>query len=377
MRHYVVRPGDTLAKIANEFGVNWRDLLKANPHATFTPGDPTTLRPGVVLHVLGVDPLEKRVEALEQAVWPPPGEEPPDGGGDPGDPGGGDDEEPPVDPNFPEPFMSYESSGPIILDGESGVTIEGYSFDNLTWPDRPITLMNCSDITIRYCDSRRCSMGIVYAVNCHDITVEYCRVENITGPYERTGANRANFYQFNNVDGFYCHHLKGRYGDTEDVFSHYASKNGVLEDVAWEGAVDYDQPTSDGSPSIPWRSPSGTGAICGDGGGANVIIRRATFLNPGQVGLAIAGGTNCGFEDCVVVSTQWPVTRPSGGSGNVGAYVWNQYPYGCSGHHLTGCRVRFHNGNHWWNGGNCGAIDRSGSVFGDLTLNPEDYRVVL
>lgn len=304
-----------------------------------------------------VDSHEVRIEALESTEPPVP--EPPD-------PPAGD---------WPDPFMSYPASQPIRLVGVRDRVIEHLAFDGLAWPAQPIVLDNCDNVTIRRVDFRRSSIG-VYAVNSRNITIEYCRAENITGPSERTGANRANFYQFNNVDGFHCHHLKGRYGDTEDVFSHYASRNGVLEDVAWEGAVRTDQPTSDSTPSIPWRSNSGTGAICGDGGGnnsRNVQVRRATFLNPGQVGIAIAGGQNCSFTDCVVVSNANPPTRQV----NVAAYVWNQYSGTCAGHVLRNNRTRFHNNNNFWNGGNCGSVDTQGSVWGDMSLNPADYRVTL
>ena len=62
---------------------------------------------------------------------------------------------------------------------------------------------------------------------------------------------------------------------------------------------------------------------------------------------------------------------------NVGGYVWDYIDAGCSGHSYTNTRVWFGNLNHFWDGGNCGPIDTTGSVFGDGTLDPEDYRVLL
>jgi hypothetical protein len=51
----------------------------------------------------------------------------------------------------------------------------------------------------------------------------------------------------------------------------------------------------------------------------------------------------------------------------------------CSGHAMTNIRAFDENveGDGFWDGENCGAIDLTDSDFDDDTLDPEDYRVTL
>lgn len=282
---------------------------------------------------------------------------------------------------WPDAFMSYPLSSPIVLDNVHGspgspYVIEEKSFQNLAYPQRPITLSNCSYITVRRIDSRRCSMGVLYAINCNNLVIDHCRAENITGPNERPGGeNRANMYQLNDCTVFDCSWFKVRYGDNEDWFSHFNSDTGTLSNFEIEGAITTNQPTSDGGPSIPWRSTSGTGAIMGDGGGFGVTVSDGSMIEPGQVGIAIAGGYDCTFDNVVVIGT----SNTAEGELNTAGYVWDQYPEepGCYGHAVTNCRTWFANGGHFWDGATCGAINFSGSVFGDGTLDVNDFRVVL
>ncbi len=121
-------------------------------------------------------------------------------------------EPPPSGPGWPDAFMSYTPSGSISLDGISGVSpedpyiIDYLSFEDLVRPDpRPITLENCENILIRRIDTRKCTMGLVYAVNCQNIEVEFCRAENIGFEFEGEAFpgndNDLNFYQMNAVSG--------------------------------------------------------------------------------------------------------------------------------------------------------------------------------
>ena len=62
----------------------------------------------------------------------------------------------------------------------------------------------------------------------------------------------------------------------------------------------------------------------GDGGASYAIARNNVLLNPGQVGIFIAGGTNNAIIDNVVYGDQRP-------SSNVGIYVWGQDNRRCCG----------------------------------------------
>ena len=304
----------------------------------------------------------------------------------------------PEDPGWPDVFMSYPNQAtPIVLDGASNQTIENLSFEGLERADgQPIQLVNCDNITIRRIDSRNCTMGIVYAEDCTNITVEYCRAENIGLEFDYAGwigagttpnlyenENDLNFLQFNGVNGFTIQHCKGRYGNTEDVFSVFNSSNGVMTDLHWEGAILGSEPTSDASAAVRWRSPSGTGALIGDGGTAvNVTVSNSSFLNPGQVGIAIAGGTNMEWNNVVCMSEAASNVsefdeKPSGE--NIASYSINYYgPAACNTGSFIDCRLFFGgSGESWYTDNSCGVVTRTGTVDQDATLVAADYRVVL
>jgi hypothetical protein len=303
---------------------------------------------------------------------------------------------PPATGDWPDPFMSYTPSTPLVLTGESGTTIDYLSFDRTARRDlgnpRPITLIGCDNITIRRIDTRGCTMGILYAYQSTNINMEFIRCENINEEYDRFGwtlppgdpdryfnDNDMNFYQLNECNVFTFNDLKGRYGNTEDVISMFNSSNGTVDRVAWEGATLGNEPTSDGAPAMRWRSASGTGGLIGDGGAAvNVRVRDSSFLNPGQVGIAIAGGVDMRWEDSVSLSERASTVseydeKPSGE--NIASYIAEFYT-GCGDAYMTNNRTRFSNGDNYWFGGGCNPI-LSGNVFGDGSLNVEDYRVTL
>lgn len=288
---------------------------------------------------------------------------------------------PPAGGDWPDAFMSYPLSGPVVLDGVSNQTISYLSFENILRPAKPIFLNNCDNITISRIDTRKCDMGLVYAENSTNITIEYSRCENIG--FSRIdqqlndgwiNENDMNFFQLNGCRTIYAHHLKGRYANNEDVFSFYDCYDAVMEDCQWEGAYNDTRPTSDSSRSVYWTSDSGTAAIMGDGPtyGTDMTVRNCTFIEPGQVGLAIACGYRNVFDNCVIMGT-----APSalGAALNQPMYC---YPAaeGCGGggdNSLTNCRG-------WYANGMTGYVtfpntNTSGSNFNDGTLNVEDYRV--
>ena len=322
-------------------------------------------------------------------------------------------DEPGEDPDWPDTFMSYPlQSTPISLynvhgNAQNPYIIEELSFEGLNRPDQPISLESCSYITIRRIDSRKNAMGLVFGLNSNNITVEYCRAENIGWEfrdqyllsqvdYDNTrwlytedkplynNSNDCNFYQFDHCSVIRTNHMKGRYGNTEDYFSHYGCDDVIMNDVHVEGATSTTQPTSDGSRSVKWTSMSGTGAIAGDEGGSDILIQNSTFLNSGQVGMQIAGGSDCTFDNCVSYnegygSEQW----------------WNQpaSTYAgtppMTGHAITNCRTwgiadnarendpydgpDWGENHGWWEV----TPDLTGTVLGDTSIDPEDLRVVL
>jgi hypothetical protein len=200
----------------------------------------------------------------------------------------------------------------------------------------------------------------VYALNSTDITVVDSRYLNITGPAQpRTGANVANFVQLNRVTRALIDHNKGRGGDTEDIVSVYDSDDVTVSGNHFEGTN--------------WTSGSGSGIALGDGGGNNNVARNNIVVNPGQVGIFIAGGTGSRIENNVIIGEQRA-------SSNIGIYVSNYSGGTCSSHAVTGNRVYWRRAdgalNSYWTSGNCGTVQMSGNIFG-TPIDISAYRVVL
>ena len=262
------------------------------------------------------------------------------------------------------PFLSRPDSGPIRLKGCGNLVIENLTFKDLGPDVEAIHLDRCHDVTIRANDFARVAQAIT-AVDSTNIRVEWNRYEDILGPHERVGLHRANFVQFDKVRGGYIGHNKGRGGDTEDIVSLHDSGGTaaaplVVEQNHFEGTN--------------WTSESGSGIALGDGGSSNTIARDNTLLNPGQVGIFIAGGT----DNSIIDNTVYGETRPRS---NVGIYVWDQTSDPCSGHEVRGNRVQWHRAdgasNPGWNPGNCGTVAGWDDNDWDATLDPATLRVQL
>ena len=236
-------------------------------------------------------------------------------------------------------------------------------------------------------------MGLVYAENTDHITLEDCRVENIayefrTRELDRSknasnwwqNENDANFYQFNNCDYFTVRRLKGRYGNTEDVFSHYRSDTGTIDDVQWQGATNTNFPTSDGSPSAHWTSSSGTGCMIGDGSGSpgdNITVTNYRCMDSGTVGLAIAGGHYNTYQDCIMYGSS--NVPPIGGySLWKAAYNWDYYEAPCGNNSFLDCRFQFEGvSTELYTASGCAPSITTGTVWNDTSINPNDLVVTL
>jgi hypothetical protein len=76
-------------------------------------------------------------------------------------------------------------------------------------------------------------------------------------------------------------------------------------------------------------------------------------VNPGQYGIAIAGGTNIQIIRNEIFGRQQLFT-------NVGIYIWNQHTSGCALNTIANNKVNFTNShgdaNHGWNSGNCDKV---------------------
>jgi parallel beta helix pectate lyase-like protein len=268
-----------------------------------------------------------------------------------------------VDP-WTVPFLTRPVSGPIDLRGCNDVVIENLTFMDLGPDVEAIHLSDCRRVTIRNNDFARVAQAIT-VTDSTEVRIEWNRYEDILGPHARVGLNRANFVQFDQVRGGYIGHNKGRGGDTEDIVSLHASGGTAAEPLLVEG---------NHFEGTDWTSESGSAIALGDGGSDHAIARDNVVLDPGQVGIFIAGGTNNAILDNVIYGSQRP-------SSNVGLYVWNQSDSECSGIEVRGNKVRWMRddgvSNAAWDQGNCGPVAGWSANDWDATLDPEALRVDL
>jgi len=326
-----------------------------------------------------VQALDVRVTALEgQPPVEPPVELPVEPPIDPDPP-----TQPPTPPDgWPETFMGYEPvTSPMTRRDETGFVIEGYSFGVehesrlANWGEIGLAVYNSSDFTIRNVDMRRLSEG-GFLFNCHDFTIEWSRFENILGPnHDDVGHSKhsGNAWQLDSCTDYRIRFVTGRYGQTEDVISQFRCKRGGVSHYQYEGAIEADRPTSDGSPSIVWDGRAGTGVILGDRGGEDLYVEDSTLLNPGQVGVQVAGGLRGRVERVTVYGepyvknntgmTTWCKTN----AGNANRFVDNRVYY----------RRSDGSSNGFWNHGVCNNTVTEGNNWNDTSLDPEDLRVVL
>ena len=115
-------------------------------------------------------------------------------------------------------------------------------------------------------------------------------------------------------------------------------------------------------------SMSGGGLLAGDNDSAYVDVHDNVLINPGQYGLAIAGGHDFRYlRNRVYASDVFAWS-------NIGLYVWNQTPGApCFGHEVRDNRVFYRNAmgaeNHAWNADNCGPVAGwAENTWGDATL---------
>lgn len=221
--------------------------------------------------------------------------------------------------------------------------------------DDAIVLDDCNNVTVTANDFSG-DVGGVYALRSTNVTVTWNRFQNIGDG--TIGSGHSNYVQFNNVTGGLIDHNKGIGGNTEDMVSVYQSNSITVNNNQFEGTN--------------WTSGSGSGIALGDGGGNNNTASNNILINPGQVGIFIAGGTG----NSILNNTIYGAQRPKS---NVGIYVWNQSSAACSNATVNGNQVSWYNAagapNPFWDGENCGSV--TGTNQWDAVLDPLALAVAL
>jgi parallel beta-helix repeat protein len=243
----------------------------------------------------------------------------------------------------------YAPAEPLSYYNIHGITISGKSFEGSD--EAGITLNNCSDVIIRdnlFSGIR--NVGI-YLYHCKNITIEHnsftrvssgvyadhdqeggIKVEhneflNMEGPYPR-----GQFVQFNNVAGpensisYNKGENKTGQSHPEDAISLYQSFGSAESPIKIMGNL-----IRGGGPSA-----SGGGIMLGDNGGAWLLASANVLVDPGQYGMAIAGGDHNAMIDNVIYGKMQAFT-------NVGMYVNSVGGHRCTNAIVRGNKVKFFN----------------------------------
>lgn len=212
-----------------------------------------------------------------------------------------------------------------------------------------IEVENSSNVLIENCLFARVTT-CVYALSSSTIKVKNCQFVNVRmRKINGNEAGRGQFVQLNGVNGA-GNEIMNNKGENwlgesnpEDIISMFNTSGTSASPVRVSGNI-----FRGGGPS-----GSGGGLMTGDNGGSWQVIENNILLNPGQYGLAAAGGFNIQILNNKVFAKQQSFS-------NNPLYVWAQAGAGCGNITVRGNRVnwtdRNGNKNNGWNAGNCSNV---------------------
>lgn len=235
----------------------------------------------------------------------------------------------------------------VFINGSSNITVERNIFTDtgtlgIRGSGSAVEFEQSEGLVVRANRMERVASG-VYAPISKRILVEHNTVRNLQGPMPR-----GQMVQFNGVNGagnaVRCNVLEnvsGLSGAVEDHISMFAS-NGAPDDPI---VIEHNR--TKGGESI---DSSGCGVVIGDvSGGQHFRVRGNVFVNTGNCGIGLTGGSDVEITDNTVVSRGQR-------QANVGLLAWNLYGKGCAGNTFARNRVfwdsSMRNGaaEHWWDG---------------------------
>jgi parallel beta-helix repeat protein len=251
--------------------------------------------------------------------------------------------------------LSYTASAVINLTNQHDITISGKSIAGGS--AACITLTNCYNVQITDCKLYNSTDVGIHLYKCYGITISnsyFTKVAsgvyaeqttnggivvtgnqflNMVGPYPR-----GQFVQFNNVNGAGNSVTNNKGEDilgqsqSEDAISMYQSNGTAASPIMISGNW-----IRGGGPS----SSSG-GIMLGDEGGSYLTAENNILVNPGEYGMAIAGGDHNSILNNTIYGASQPFT-------NVGLYVNSINGHTVTNSTVTGNKVLFYNSSNYVN----------------------------
>lgn len=249
----------------------------------------------------------------------------------------------------------YIFSSPIVLTGTGNITLRGKAIAGGHSP--AITLIRCHDIHILSNILFNSTDVGIHLIWCRNITIEHNFFTRVsTGVYaeQTTGGGivvdsnqflnmlgpfpRGQFVQFNNVGGSGCS-ISGNRGENifglsypEDAISLYQSHGADTSPILIKGNW-----IRGGGPSR-----SGGGIMLGDNGGSWLAASDNILVDPGEYGMAIAGGDHNSIIRNKIYGRSQPFT-------NVGLYVNSINGYTVTNAVVSDNQVNFFNASNYNN----------------------------
>ncbi|MBD1365044.1 right-handed parallel beta-helix repeat-containing protein [Mucilaginibacter sp. ZT4R22] len=258
----------------------------------------------------------------------------------------------------------YQKSGPLVLRGQHDKVI---SYLDITGDTADcILLIKCYNITIKNSRFRHSKKNGVTILAGHNIKVLNCYFENLASGITATESERIDISNnnFKNMQGPFP---RGQFAQFDAVYGggnkiNYNNGENIAGQSDAQDAINIYK--THGTAANPVQvignrirgggpSNAGGGIMLGDNGGAYIIAKDNILVDPGQYGMAIAGGNHISIINNTIYGRRQPFT-------NVGLYIWNQHTSGCELNTVAGNKVNFTNAkgepNAGWNQGNCGQV---------------------
>lgn len=282
-------------------------------------------------------------------------------------------------------YLSLPKGTPTTYTNLSGLTIEGLRYTNKS--GSILVFKDCKNITIRNCYFGSSSGEAISIENGESITIENNLFANNKGgiyALKTNGSLVIKNNQFINTKGPVP---RGQYIQLDAC----TGSGNIIENnkgESWPGESDPEDLISLFKSSGTEESPilvrnnifrgggpssSGGGIMTGDTDGGYVTVENNILVDPGQYGIAAAGGKKIIIRNNKVFARSQHFT-------NVGIYVWAQADVPCSDIEVSNNQVNYTKGNiqipaknNFWDGENCGTI--TGLETNKFTLTLEDLNM--